>query len=189
MREFLLQQQRRGGSSGSSGSGGGICGGALAHQRSGQRHRGAAAVAAAAMAAVAAVDSRQRCSSSGAGAAPSGRGSTEASFFSITSHQKNETPKFHVTCSFYSRESKLLLPPPPSQWCSTLPPHLHARSLALHGNQLKGRQSGMPPPPGSATTAADFLIVLPAAHLCAPRIKNDNHGIFPPPPTNHPPLQ
>ena len=80
MREFLLWQRRRGSSSGSISasahwrSGGSIYGGALAHQLSGQRHSGAAAVAAAAMAAAAAVDSGQRCSSSGAGAAPSGLG-------------------------------------------------------------------------------------------------------------------
>ncbi len=43
------------------------------------------------------------------------RGSTEASFFSITSHKKNKTPKFHVTCLVDSRESEsLFLPPLPS---------------------------------------------------------------------------
>ena len=52
-----------------------------------------------------------------------------------------------------------LLPPhngtPPSPPVS---PRLHARSLAMHGNQLKGRHRGMPPPPGSAVTLPDFFI-------------------------------
>ena len=53
-------------------SGGSIFGGASAHQRSGQWHSSAVAVAAAATSAAAAVDSRQRCSRSGARDAPSG---------------------------------------------------------------------------------------------------------------------
>jgi hypothetical protein len=36
------------------------------------------------------------------------RGSTEASFFLITSHKKNKTPKFHVTCTNDSRENESL---------------------------------------------------------------------------------
>ena len=56
------------------------------------------------------------------------RGSTRqvpASFFGI---EKNKGLKFHVTRCFDSRESKSLFTSPPSQWCSTLPPPLHALS-------------------------------------------------------------
>ena len=49
-------------------------------------------------------------------------GPQKLNFFQSRVTKKIKTPKFHVTCSFYSRESKSLLPPPPSQWCSTLPP-------------------------------------------------------------------
>ena len=47
------------------------------------------------------------------------------------------------------------------------PPFLHARSLAMHGNQLKGQHRGMPPPPRSAATAADFLICPPGRSATA----------------------
>ena len=58
--------------------------------------------------------------------------------------------------TFLVRTRTSNLPPPPSQRCSTLPPHLHARSLARRGNQLKGQRYGIPPPQGSAVTSADF---------------------------------
>ena len=89
-------------------------------------------------------------------------GPQKLNFFQSRVTKKIKTPKFHVTCSFYSRESKSLLPPPPSQWCSTPPPvspRLHARSLAMHGNQLICHRRGMPPPPWSAVTVPDFFIL------------------------------
>ena len=92
------------------------------------------------LAAAAAVARRRRQYGGGSAAAVAAgsdrdsRGSTEASYFSITSHTKNETPKFHVTCSFYSRESKSLLPPPPSQWQCTLP----RVYLVERGDEIEG---------------------------------------------------
>jgi len=58
-------------------------------------------------------------------------GPQKLNFFQSRVTKTIKTPKFHVTCSFYSRESKSLLPPPPSQWCSTLPPRfsLFARKI------------------------------------------------------------
>ncbi len=49
-------------------------------------------------------------------------------FFGI---EKTNGLKFQVTRCFDSRESKSLFTSPPSQWCSTLPPRLHARSLSV----------------------------------------------------------
>jgi hypothetical protein len=42
--------------------------------------------------------------------------------------KKIEGPKFHVMRTSDSRKIKLLFTSPPSQWCSTLPPPLHALS-------------------------------------------------------------
>ena len=83
-------------------------------------------------------------------------------FFGI---EKTNGLKFHVTRCFDSRESKSLFTSPPSQWCSTLPPPLHALSPPCAEESIDLSTLEHAASPGECSNVGQFFyFVLLASH-------------------------
>ena len=117
-------------------------------------------------------------------------GSTEASFFKSRVTQKKKLQSSTSLTVFTPGnvfQSKLLLPPPPSRWCSTLPPvYTQDPSLSVGINQ-KANEGTCRLPRGVPLWRPIFKLCPPGSALACKLINMINHGIFLPPPSNHPP--